>query len=201
MRIGARVTEKWGGYSEAYYHDTSASGQPDYIYCITYGAPYRAVGVEVEYGPLWVFRGRMDIAELQFFDHETGDPSALGGRAFSIFPTLGADIFIEPPVRWRALPYVWGGCQVTAYGGRPDIPDPRFIYGPEVHIRAGIGVRYSLTRRFDAFGEIQGYAHDTFRNLMPDDLMSAGGQGFYGSIGLCRAQLGVRMAVGKLCAD
>ncbi len=201
FRLGARVTEKWGGYCDAYYYDTTASGTPDYVYVISYAAGYRAVGLEAEYGPVWIFRGRLDLAEMQFFHHTRGDPAALGGRAFVMFPTLGADIFIEPPFRWRVLPYIWGGCQVTAYGGRPDIPDPRFLFGPEVHIRVGTGVRYALTRRVDAFGEIQWFAHDTYRNLLPDTLLLAGGQGFFGSIGLCRVQLGARMAIGRLGSD
>jgi hypothetical protein len=198
FRIGVSATEKWGGYCEAFYRDTTASGTPDYVYCITYDAAYQAVGIEAEYGPLWLFRGRLNVAEVQFFEHRPGDPSANGGHSFVIFPTFGADLAIEPPFHWRVLPYVWGGCQLRAYGGTPDIPDPRFLYGPEVHVRLGLGVRYSITRWADALMEIQGYAHDTFRNLTPDDLMTAGGQGYYGGVGLRRIQLGVRFAVGRL---
>lgn len=198
FRIGVSATEKWGGYCQAFYRDTTASGRQDYVYCITYAAAYRAVGIEAEYGPLWWFRGRLNLAEMQFFDHIPSDPSAIGGHAFVIFPTLGADLSIEPPFRWRVLPYVWGGCQLTAYGGATEIPDPRFLFGPEVHVRLGLGVRYSITRRADAFAEVQGYSHDTFRNLLPDSLGAAGGQGYYGGVGLRRIQLGVRIAVGKL---
>ncbi|MGC9111801.1 MAG: hypothetical protein ACP5JB_08100 [candidate division WOR-3 bacterium] len=193
LRLGLYYTEDYNRFCVAY--DTTPPLGDSWEGVITYRASYRGFGIEGEYGPVWLFRCRLSIAEMQFFHRAKGqnDPTSIGGFAVALFPSLGADISLEPPFRWRLLPYVWGGLNATVYGGKPELHDFRFLFGPEIHARAGIGVRYQLTRTVDISTETQWYAHNTYRKLEPGNIEDAGGQYIVQSIALNRIQIGIRV--------
>jgi hypothetical protein len=199
--IGAGVPFRWGLYYTEDYnsfcvvYDTILPGGEIWDGVITYRASYRGAGIEAELGPVWLFRFRLSIAELQFFHRAEGknDPSSIGGGAFVLLPSPGADISLTPPFRWRLLPYIWSGLGATVYGGNPEFRDYRFLFGPEVHARAGIGIRYQLSRTVDIFTEIQWFAYDTYRTLTPSNIADAGGQYIVQSIALERIQIGIRI--------
>lgn len=184
LRLGGRVTSHMSGFQVTYV-DTTQNLQ----YRMTYDDPYWAVGLEAEYGPMWLFRVRLDLVEARVFLE--------GAGAVAIFPAVGLDLMCEPPVRWRLLPYLWGGGQVTRYFGDqgPTVLDPRFITGTERHIRAGAGARFALSKAVDIFCEVQVFNEDTYAWV--DAHAHEAGHWIVGGIGLGQAHLGVRIAVTK----
>jgi hypothetical protein len=167
------------------YLDTTQNLQ----YTMTYDDPYWAAGLEAEYGPIWLFRVRLDLAEARVF--------WAGAGAIALFPAMGLDLMCEPPVHWRLVPYVWGGGQVIRYFGDQghNVLDPRFITGTERHIRAGVGARFVLTKTVDLFCEVQAFNEDTYAWVDAD--AHEAGHWLVGAIGLGQVHLGARFAVTK----
>lgn len=157
FRLGGRftldVTRTW----DAFY-DTSGTN----VGYIVYDDDYRGAGCWFEYGPVSLFRFRLNIAEVQFFNE--------GGGALATFPATGLDVTVEPPFKWRVLPYLWFGGGVTAYWGWQGDEgrlDPRFVFGPDYHVRAGLGARMALTRRLDISADVQLAGVDTYTTFVP----------------------------------
>jgi len=182
LRLGGRVTAHMSGF-QVTYPDTAQNLQ----YRMTYDDPYWAAGLEAEYGPIWLFRVRLDLAEARMF--------WAGAGAIAVFPAVGLDLMCEPPVHWRLVPYVWGGGQMTKYLGDqgPTVLDPRFITVTERHVRAGVGARFALTKAVDIFCEVQVFTEDTYVWLDAD--AHEAGHWLVGSIGLGQVHLGARFSV------
>jgi hypothetical protein len=184
LRLGGRITAHASGFQTTYL-DTTQNLQ----YRMTYEDPYWAVGLEAEYGPIWLFRVRLDLAEARVFWE--------GAGAIAVFPAVGLDLMCEPPVHWRLVPYAWGGGQLTRYFGNQGsrVLDPRFITVTERHIRAGIGTRFVLSKAVDIFCEVQVFNEDTYASV--DAYNHEAGHWIVGGIGPSRAHLGARVAVTK----
>lgn len=176
LRIGAKLINDYSGFYITCFDTTGKE-----LFRVICDDSYWGCGIEAKYGPLFIFCLRLDLAELRIFKAE--------GGAFVLFPILGGDIICEPPFKWRVLPYVWGGGQITTYWGGQGTLDTRFLYGPEYHVRFGIGARYTLSSRIDLFGEIQLFSEDTYR--------VNGGHWIVGSIAVDKIQLGARFALDK----
>jgi hypothetical protein len=188
LRIGGRATLHLTGFRVSSM-DTAQGLE----YRMTYDDPYWALGLEAEYGPVWLFRARLDLAEARLFTE--------GAAAVAVFPAIGLDLMFEPPVRWRLVPYLWGGGQVTRYIGYQDtlVLDPRFITGTERHLRAGLGARFTVNAAVDVFSEVQLFNEDTYAWIDARD--HEAGHWRVGSVGLGQAHLGVRFAVSRRTAD
>ena len=184
LRLGGRITAHTSGF-QLTYSDTAQKLQ----YRMTFDDPYWAAGLEAEYGPMWLFRVRLDLAEARVFWE--------GAGAIAVFPAVGLDLICEPPVHWRLVPYLWGGGQVTRYFGDqgPTVLDPRFITGTERHLRAGVGARFALSKAVDIFCEVQVFNDDTYAWI--DAYAHEAGHWMVGGIGFGQAHLGVRVAVTK----
>ena len=141
FRIGPRLT--YGIPYSVYEQNDSAFG----VTRVIDQQPYVATGLEVEYGPLFMFRFGLELAQVRFFTH--------GGADIVAFP-LGANVTIEPPVNWRLLPYAFvGGHFGTDFVGRTTLGDSLTMVAPmEQSVRAGIGGRFALTPRIDLYTEI-----------------------------------------------
>lgn len=124
---------------------------------VTFKDPYWGVGLNAVYDPLGWCYARLELAEARFFD--------AGGGGLTLFPTAGLDALVEPPLKWRLLPYLWGGARWTGYWGSQDTPDPRFYGQPDYEARAGLGLRWLLDRHLQVYGETQVFLWTTFLML------------------------------------
>ena len=181
FQIGTKIMTDNSSFNLTYY-DTNGKE----MFIVTYDDSYWGWGIEAKYGPLLIFCFRIDLAELRLFK--------AGGGSFVMFPVLGADIICEPPFDWKILPYLYGGYQLITYWGNQGTPDTRFLFGPEYHIRFGIGTRYSLNQRIDIFGEVQLFTKDTYTEINPEYI---GGHWIVGSIAIDKIQIGTRLAFSK----
>lgn len=181
MRLGARFTIAGDIVSNSWYDSLGET------VVITTKDRYRGVGLEAVYGPVGWFYGRMDLAELRFFN--------AGGGALAVFPSVGLDVLAEPPFRWRLMPYVWGGMRWTGYWGSQGTPDPRFYGMPDYELRAGLGLRYALNRRLHVFAETKVLGDFTWLTYAPfRDYPS--GYSRLTTVGFLPASLGVRYDFG-----
>ena len=181
FRIGNKIITNNNSFNITYFDTTGKE-----MFRVTYDDSYWGWGIEAEYGPLLIFCLRVDLAELRLFK--------AGGGSFVIFPALGGDIICEPPFDWRVLPYIYGGYQLTTYWGNQGTLDTRFIFGPEYHVRFGIGTRYSLNQRIDLFGEVQLFNEDTYTEINPEYI---GEHWIVGSIAVNKIQIGARLALSR----
>jgi len=150
---------------------------------ITHEDPYWGLGAEVTYGPLWWLTLRADLAEARVFK--------AGGGALALFPSMGLDAILTPPVKWRLKPYLWAGLQFTKYYGSQGTPDPRFGGVADHHIRAGLGATFRLNQKWMLFGETQWYSEDTWLDYAPfRDYPS--GYWTYTWVAFTRASIGAR---------
>jgi hypothetical protein len=186
MQIGTKATWRPDmGYST--WYDTS--GTP--VASVSYGEQFIGPTIEAVYGPFWGLSGRVDITQYSIY--------LKGGGAFRLFPMLGLDVMFEPPLDWRAKPYVWAGARLT--GGESYSPEtpPTFIHDSESHWRAGLGAKFKLTRMVELFAETQWYANDRWWDgvsVFPDGSYLAGCSGTE-VIGLTGAELGARFALSR----
>jgi hypothetical protein len=180
LRLGARVSTS-GDLTNVVWTDSLGEALR-----VTYADPYWGPGIEATYGALAWLSARLELVELQFFRE--------GGGALALLPQAGLDVLVEPPLRWRLLPYLWGGMSWTGHWGSQGTPDPRFLGQPFYELRAGLGVRYGLTGRVSLFGETQ-----ILRDLSVPSYSPIRGspQGYrFTGVGLLRAGLGVRCDFG-----
>lgn len=166
MRLGARMT----AYEQnAYVALLNPDGSEKLR--ITHQDAYWGPGVEAVYGPIsWVY-GRIELAGVRFFH--------AGGGALVAFPTSGLDILVEPPLRWRWLPYLWVGWYYSGYWGSQGTPDPRFSQSdvgkitPIDNMRVGLGFRYEVSGRLSLFAETQLWDRMTALTYWPPPLPQA----------------------------
>ena len=188
FRIGTKLT---------WHNDAGSSGfgydqfmEPAVV--VSYGEEFIGPTVEATYGPvLGVLSGRLDLAQASVFVD--------GGAAFRLFPMLGLDLMVEPPVKWRVKPYVWAGVRTTGYAWMPTPRISTLQRDSETHWRGGLGGKVRLTRRIDLFAETQWYAHDSYWEgvqVYPDGSFTAG-TSMTEVIGLVSAEIGARFALGK----
>uniref|UniRef100_A0A7C4CAQ0 Outer membrane protein beta-barrel domain-containing protein n=1 Tax=candidate division WOR-3 bacterium TaxID=2052148 RepID=A0A7C4CAQ0_UNCW3 len=184
MRLGGRLS---GSADHIYASTYDSLGE---VLRTTYKDPYLGPGLEAVYGPVGWLYGRIDLAELQFF--------RAGGGALVLFPHAGLDVLVEPPVRWRLLPYLWGGMRYAGYWGSQGTPDPRFnelyVLTPLYELRAGLGLRYRLSSRLYLFAETQVLSDFTVFSYLPFRDAPRGYQ--FTGIGFLRPALGVRYDFG-----
>uniref|UniRef100_A0A7C4GFY2 Outer membrane protein beta-barrel domain-containing protein n=1 Tax=candidate division WOR-3 bacterium TaxID=2052148 RepID=A0A7C4GFY2_UNCW3 len=157
FRLGGRFIYDGFGHGDAFY-DTSGTN----LAYVMHDDAYWGGGCWLEYGPVSVFRFRLNVAELQFFTE--------GGGALATFPTTGLDITVEPPSRWRLVPYLLFGGAVTTYWGWQGDPgrlDPRFVLGPDYHVRFGLGARLRLSKRMEVTAEAHVLGVDTYWVVAP----------------------------------
>jgi hypothetical protein len=186
LRIGVGViTELSEGY-ERYYDSAGIE-----LAQVTYEDPWIGPGVEVEYGPVWAFRFRSELAQLRLM--------YAGGGALTM-PGVGLDVMVEPPLPWRLKPYLWGGGRWAAYWGDQGHFDARFEHHYVYNLRAGIGGRFALTKRLEAVAETELWSHDMYGPFVDLQWIEEGiiGVGYLHSSGLAisRLSLGVRLPVG-----
>ncbi|MEO0071114.1 MAG: hypothetical protein ABIK39_03395 [candidate division WOR-3 bacterium] len=185
MRIGTKATWR-PDYGFSGYYDTTGKE----VARVSYGAPFVGATIEACYGPVYWFSGRLDLAQFQIFTN--------GVTAFKLFPMLGLDILVEPPLNWRLKPYLWGGARITSYSDVfVDNNPPTFPRDSEMHYRAGIGMNFKLTPRLELFGETQFFADDTWWEgvtVFPDGFWFGSWSGIQG-LGFCGAELGVRLLI------
>ena len=184
LQLGGRAAAHLSSFQVTYQDPTQ-----DLRYRMTYEDQFWALGLEAVYGPLWLFRVRLDLAEARLF--------WAGAGALSVLPTPGADVMLYAPMYGRFKPYVWAGGQVTKYIGNqdPDVIDARFATGTERHIRAGIGATHALTPAIDIFLEVELFEEDTYLDV--DAYASMAGAWVTGGMGIHQVQLGARFTVTK----
>jgi hypothetical protein len=169
--------------------DLSSSGinLPDtnsqYVGNLTYDDMYYGLGFTAEYAPLSWLSVRATVAEARLLMQ--------GGFALALLPTLGGDVIIEPPVKWRVVPHVRFGGTWTGYVGIRDTLDARRYSSTDYSLRLGFGVRYRLNDRInieadtDIWGEKTEYAA----------ALGMVGQGKTSWVGIDQAHLGVTFLV------
>jgi hypothetical protein len=169
--------------------DLSSSGTnlPDtnsqYVGNLTYDDMYYGLGFTAEYAPLSWLSVRASLAEARLLMQ--------GGFALALFPTLGGDVIIEPPVKWRVVPHVRFGGTWTGYVGINDTHDTRSAFPTDYSLRFGFGARYRLTDRINLEADTNIWGEET-------EYVAGGGivgQGKVGWIGLGQAHLGVTFLV------
>jgi hypothetical protein len=184
LRIGPRLTYNPYTSVESYYSSDDTLGLHP-LNLVT-DRRYISAGLEAEYGPLLLFRLRAEIAQARVYTS--------GGMDVTLFP-VGGDIMVEPPVRWRLLPYAYFGGELVpfSFGGSALEDSTTVVASPGRHLRAGIGGRFALTPRIDLFAEVQAYSDDL--SLLHPDF----GAGFFGFsrteatlVGFAKAHAGVR---------
>jgi hypothetical protein len=182
MRVGARLTT-FDPQVFTYWKDSSG----EYLR-VTHEDPYSGLGIEAVYGPVWWLYGRLDLAELRFFRY--------GGGELALVPEAGLDLLVEPQLRWRLLPYVWGGVTWSGYWGSQGTPDTRFDGLPLYKLRAGLGLGYRLSRALNPYAEVQ--LVDGFRVKMITEALpwSPWFALEVNGIGFARANLGIRYDFG-----
>ena len=188
FRIGTKLTWRGDAGSSGLAYD-QLLGQ---VRMVNYDAAFVGATVEGLYGPVWnVLSGRIDLYQVRV--------SADAGPAFELLPMLGLDVMLEPPMDWRAKPYVWGGTRSPSYIESSDAPPPGLLFAMQTHWCGGLGAKFKLTRRIDLFAETQLYSSNLWRN--GNQLLQTGAwkASWNGSVveGLVGAELGARFALGK----
>jgi hypothetical protein len=145
--IGPKLTWRGDAGGTMWYNDQNFAFVEQ-----SYGEEFGAVGVEATYGPIWGISGRVDVAQVGFLE---------SGQSFRLFPALGIDLMAEPPVTWRARPYLWAGASVGSYRGVTGGASFLLLDGDETHLRAGLGAKYRLSRRVELFAEGRFFALDS----------------------------------------
>ena len=146
---------------------------------------YYGLGFTAEYAPLSWLSVRATLAETRLLMQ--------GGFALALFPTLGGDVILEPPVKWRVTPKVRLGGTWTGYVGIRDTLDGRKWYPKDYSLRLGFGVRYRLTDHINIEADTDIWEEETYFTLEPNTR----GPWLFGAIGIGQAHLGVTWAVGK----
>jgi len=146
---------------------------------------YYGLGFTTEYAPLKWLSVRATIAEARLLMQ--------GGFALALFPMLGGDVILQPPVKWHVVPTARFGGTWTGYAGIRDTLDGRKWYPSDYSLRMGIGVRYRLNDRVNIEADTDIWEQETRFTLEPNTF----GPWIYGAIGLGQAHLGVTWAVGK----
>jgi hypothetical protein len=160
---------------------------------VNYDGEFVAATVEGLYGPVWnVLTGRIDLYQVRshYFDAPT---------EFVLFPMLGLDVMVEPPVDWRVKPYFWVGARATAYTVWFAPPPNEPLAGLETHWRGGLGAKFNLTKRTELFAEAQLYSNDLMRDnvgILHEGSFTNRLTGIEVS-GLVGAEIGARFALGK----
>jgi hypothetical protein len=151
---------------------------------ISYADPWAGPIVELEYGPVWAFRFRTELARFRFF--------FAGGSALDI-PGIGLDILAEPPFAWRVKPYIWAGGRWTGYFG----DQGRFDEKTDHNLHAGLGCRWAVTSRLALAGEVRLLSDDMYGGpaIVFPDLFEFGHARLSG-VGISRVSIGARLAVG-----
>lgn len=166
------------------YGGTIYEPPPETLY-FTYDDSYFGPGLRLEVSPLSFVGLRVQLAEIRVLS----GPGA-GGYALALGSGVGFDVTLEPPVTWRARPYLWGGGMVAGYLGTPATPDYRFALGPDIRIRAGIGTKVNLRRGPDLFAELGIYDHQKFGEM--DEMRRVVGYSEAALVGLASASVGMR---------
>lgn len=146
---------------------------------------YYGLGFTAEYAPLKWLAVRATIAETRLLMQ--------GGFALALFPALGGDIIIEPPVRWRVVPHARFGGTWSGYAGIKDGYDTRSVFPTDYTLRLGFGARYRLTDRINLEADTDIWG-ESARYTASDGLF---GQWVESWFGIGQAHLGVTWAVGK----
>jgi hypothetical protein len=123
----------------------------------------------------------------------------MSGETFQLFPMLGLDLMAEPPLNWRARPYIWAGARMGGYHGVSSGASFLLMDDDETHVRAGLGAKFELSRLVELFAEGQMYAHDSRWNGI---FNMGGGQVRVvdekpEAFRLASAEIGVRLALAK----
>jgi hypothetical protein len=209
------VDNRWCALFAVFFVLGFAAGSPELRLgpCITYGIPwtemqfsdsagnrifgaveeqpYVATGVEAEYGPVVLFRFRMEVAQVRFYTH--------GGLDFVSFP-LGGEVSVEPPFGWRFRPYLFvGGEYASNFLGNSTLVDSTTMIAPPVgSLRAGVGGRFALSRRVDVYGTVQLFTLESSRQYVPPEFVV---QTVMSCIGVDHVRVGVSIALGRLPDD
>jgi hypothetical protein len=188
LRVGLGVTTELAGDGLVYLDSAGIEfGR------VTFRDPWVGPAIELEYGPVWAFRFRTELAHLRFM--------YAGGCGLLLFPDVGMDVLVEPPLAWRVKPYLWVGGRWFGYWGDQGYFDPRFV-SPDVYsVSAGLGGRFAFTNRLEVFVEAELWRDEVFDPVVELGLLE--GEAFVGFwsqgsglLGANRFSLGVRLPVG-----
>ena len=147
---------------------------------------YYGLGFTAQYDPLRWLSIRATVAEVRFLKQ--------GGEALILFPTLGGDVVVAPPVRWRLTPTVRIGGTWADYAGIKDTLDGRMAFPTSYNLRAGFGVRFHLNDRIDLEADTDIWEHEANIEIAPYMLSESG----YTAIGLGQAHLGATFRIPSL---
>jgi hypothetical protein len=188
LRVGLGVVAEIGEPSYDSYYDSAGVE----LGRVTRQDPWAGPAFELEYGPVWAFRFRSELAQLRFM--------YAGGGALTM-PGLGLDLMAEPPFPWRLKPYVWVGGQWALYWGDQGHFDVRFEHKRVYNLGAGLGGRFVLSDRLEVVAEVEFWRHDMYGPMVDLRWIDEGvlGLGYLHdeALGLNRARLGVRLPLGS----
>lgn len=125
---------------------------------LIFNEPFVGLRLTAEYWPCSVLRARVAVAELQV-------PFA-GGFGYSVFPALGAEIAVAPPLRSRVKPYIWGGGSISSWSG-PSGSYNRARLGDGHSLRSGIGVDCLVVARLSVAAEVQLWGRSRYTIVDP----------------------------------
>jgi len=105
---------------------------------------------------------------------------------------------IEPPFKWRVLPYAYFGGELVpfSFGSSSLVDSNTVVASPGRHLRAGIGGRFALTPRIDAFAEVQAYSDDLSAST-PEPGIGGFSQTEATLVGLAKVHAGVRFLLAR----
>jgi hypothetical protein len=144
---------------------------------------YYGLGLTAEYAPVRWLSFRAALAETRLLMQ--------GGFAVALFPTLGGDVIVQVPEKWRVLPHVRFGGTWAGYAGIRDTLDGRMWYPSDYKLRFGFGVRYRLNDRINLVADTDIWGQETRFMLQP----YTRGPWMFSAIGIDEAHLGATFLV------
>jgi hypothetical protein len=189
FRIGTKLT--WRSDASSFGIEYDQFGEQ--VVMVNYDDEFVGATVEAVYGPVWnILSGRIDLYQIRVHPDDAQ-------FEFFLFPMLGLDVMVEPPVDWRVKPYVWVGARPTVYTESFASSPIGFQSGLGTHWVGGFGATFTLTKRIDLFAEAQLYSNDIWRDgvgILHEGSLTGRLSGTEVS-GLVGAEIGARFALGK----
>lgn len=153
FKVGAQVVTNLESGGVTWYDSTGAE-----LVTLVLKEPFVGLRLTAEYWPCAVLRVRASVAEIQV-------PFA-GGFGYSVFPALGAELAVAPPLRSRVKPYIWGGVSISSWSG-PSGFSNRARSGDGHSLRSGIGVDCSVVARLSVATEVQLWGSSRYTTVDP----------------------------------
>ncbi len=110
-----------------------------------YADPYYGTSIELLMSLVNRIYFRAEILEFRIFKR--------GGQAICSFPYLDSDVLYELPFQSNFLPYIFCGIGFQLFIGHQDALDARFAFGHIYNLRAGIGLKYVVSKKIKLFTE------------------------------------------------